>query len=70
MDIVRLVDPFTPYGSADMIDDPAPIIGTRDPIEIAKFHRQVSSQMWPALQTFVEHAPLDTFTGSSPRQPR
>lgn len=45
-----VVDPWTPYGSEDMTADLAPIIGTRDRVAIARFHREVSAVLIAALQ--------------------
>src|SRR5262249_42294957 len=39
----HVVDPWTPYGSESMADDLGPIIGTRDRVAIARFHREVST---------------------------
>jgi hypothetical protein len=44
-----VVDPFTPYGSKSMAADLGPIIGTRDRVAIAKFHREVSEVLIRAL---------------------
>jgi hypothetical protein len=44
-----VVDPFTPYGSASMAADLAPIIGTRDRDAVARFHREVSETLIWAL---------------------
>jgi hypothetical protein len=38
-----VVDPLAPYGSEDMGADLGPIIGRRDPVAIARFHREVSA---------------------------
>jgi len=45
-----VVDPWTPYGSESMADDLGPIIGTRDPVAIARFHREVSTVLIEALR--------------------
>jgi hypothetical protein len=45
-----VVDPLAPYGSADMAGDLRAIIGTRDRVAIAKFHREVSSVFIRALE--------------------
>lgn len=45
-----VVDPLAPYGSADMAADLGPIIGTRDRVAIARFHREVSALLIWALQ--------------------
>jgi hypothetical protein len=45
-----MVDPFTPYGSKDMRDDLGPIIGTRNPLAVAKFHVEVSRALRWALK--------------------
>jgi hypothetical protein len=49
-----IVDPLTPYGSADLADDLGPIVGTRDMVAIAKFHVEVAR----ALSWFLENAVL------------
>jgi hypothetical protein len=38
-----VVDPLTPYGSENLAADLGPILGTRDKVAIARFHREVSS---------------------------
>ncbi|MGY3589216.1 hypothetical protein ACVIGB_001827 [Bradyrhizobium sp. USDA 4341] len=45
-----VVDPMAPYGSADMAADLGPIIGTRDRVAVARFHREVSALLIRALQ--------------------
>ena len=45
-----VVDPRTPYGSANMADDLGPIVGTRDPVAIARFHRDVSAILIAVLR--------------------
>jgi hypothetical protein len=44
-----VVDQFTPYGSENMAADLGPIIGTRDRVTIARFHREVSETLIWAL---------------------
>jgi hypothetical protein len=44
------VDPLAPYGSAKMASDLGPIIGTRDRVAIAQFHREVSAVLIWALE--------------------
>jgi hypothetical protein len=44
-----VVDPWTPYGSESIADDLGPIIGTRDRVSIARFHREVSTILIEAL---------------------
>src|SRR5215470_10300238 len=38
-----VVDPLTPYGSENLAADLGPLLGTRDKVAIARFHREVSS---------------------------
>jgi hypothetical protein len=38
-----IVDPLTPYGSENLAADLGSVIGTRDRVAIARFHREVSS---------------------------
>jgi len=45
-----IVDPLTPYGSENMAADLGPILGTRDKVAIARFHREVSSLLIWALK--------------------
>jgi hypothetical protein len=45
-----VVDPAAPYGSGDMAADLAPIIGTRDRLAIARFHREVCAVLVWALE--------------------
>jgi hypothetical protein len=45
-----VVDPLAPYGSPDMARDLGAIIGTRDRVAIAKFHREVSAVFIRALE--------------------
>src|SRR5262245_36021558 len=45
-----IVDPWSPYGSKNMATDLGPILGTRDKVEIARFHREVSSLLIWALK--------------------
>jgi hypothetical protein len=45
-----VLDPLTPYGSENLAADLGPILGTRDKIEIASFHREVSSLLIWALK--------------------
>jgi hypothetical protein len=45
-----IVDPLTPYGSENIADDLGPILGTRDKVAIARFHREVSSLLIWALK--------------------
>jgi len=45
-----VVDPWTPYGSESMAGDLGPIIGTRDLVAIARFHREVSTVLIEALE--------------------
>src|SRR5215472_16868018 len=49
-----IVDPAAPYGSADMVDDLAPLIDTRDAVTIATFNVEVSR----ALAWALEHGEL------------
>ena len=44
-----VVDPLAPYGSANLAADLGPILGTRDKVAIASFHRKVSSLLIWAL---------------------
>jgi len=44
------VDPQAPYGSEDLAPDLAPILGTRDLVAIARFHREVSTIFIQALK--------------------
>lgn len=44
-----VVDPFTPYGSASMAADLAPIVGSSDRDAVARFHREVSEVLVWAL---------------------
>ena len=44
-----VVDPLAPYGSADIVADLGPIIGTRDRMAVARFHREVSALLIRAL---------------------
>lgn len=46
-----LVDPLAPYGSADMSRDLGSIIGTRDRLAIARFHREVAAVLIWALDS-------------------
>lgn len=46
-----VVDPWTPYGSESIADDLGPIIGTRAPVSIARFHREVSTTLFGVLRT-------------------
>ena len=46
-----VVDPWAPYGSENIADDLGPIIGTRDQVSIARFHREVSFILIEALRT-------------------
>jgi hypothetical protein len=46
-----VVDPATPYGSEDMAADLGPMIGTRDRVAIARFHREVSAVLVWTLKT-------------------
>jgi hypothetical protein len=45
-----VVDPLAPYGSANLAADLGPILGTRDKVAIASFHRKVSSLLIWALK--------------------
>ena len=45
-----VVDPLTPYGSENLAADLGPILGTRDKVAIASFHREVSSLLIWALK--------------------
>jgi hypothetical protein len=45
-----VVDPLTPYGSENMTADLGPIIGRRDRVAIARFHREVSEVLIWALE--------------------
>jgi hypothetical protein len=45
-----IVDPWSPYGSENMAADLGPILGTRDKVAIARFHREVSSLLIWALK--------------------
>ena len=53
-----IVDPAAPYGSRDMVDDLGPIIGTRDPLAVARLHMEVSAAFIAALKT-AELSPGD-----------
>jgi hypothetical protein len=46
-----MVDPQAPYGSEDMASDLGPLIGTRDRLAVARFHREVSELLIGALQS-------------------
>lgn len=46
-----VVDPWAPYGSESIADDLSPIIGTRDPVSIARFHREVFYTLFEVLRT-------------------
>lgn len=46
-----VVDPQAPYGSKTIADDLGPIIGTRDPVSVARFHREVSAILIDQLRT-------------------
>jgi len=46
-----VVDPLAPYGSENIADDLGPLIGTRDPVSIARFHREVSFILIEVLRT-------------------
>lgn len=48
-----IVDPVRPYGSRNMADDLAPLIGTRNIEAIGKFHIQVARGLSWALQNGV-----------------
>ena len=48
-----IVDPSRPYGSRNMADDLAPIIGTRDIEAIAKFHIEVARGLSWVLENGV-----------------
>lgn len=45
-----VVDPVAPYGHETMADDLGPIIGTRDPVAIARFHREVAAVLIDVLR--------------------
>ncbi len=45
-----IMNPLAPYGSEDMASDLGPLIGTRDRVAIARFHREVSELLIGALQ--------------------
>jgi len=45
-----VVDALTPYGSENLAADLGPILGTRDKVAIARFHREVSSLLIWALK--------------------
>jgi hypothetical protein len=45
-----IVDPWAPYGSENMAADLGPILGTRDKVAIARFHREISSLLIWALK--------------------
>jgi hypothetical protein len=45
-----IVDPWSPYGSENMAADLGPILGSRDKVAIARFHREVSSVLIWALK--------------------
>jgi hypothetical protein len=45
-----VVDPMAPYGSKNMAADLGPMIGTRDRVAIARFHREVSAVLVWALK--------------------
>ena len=45
-----VVDPVTPYGSAQLADDLGPIAGTRDPVVLARFHIEVSAVLISVLK--------------------
>jgi hypothetical protein len=45
-----VVDPLAPYGSEDLAADLGPILGTRDRVAIARFHREVSALLFWALE--------------------
>jgi hypothetical protein len=45
-----MVDPFAPYGSADIRDDLGPIIGTRNSLAVARFHSEISRSLIWALK--------------------
>jgi hypothetical protein len=48
------VDPIAPYGTPDMADDLGPILGTQNPVAIARFHREVAA----AIPVFLEHGQI------------
>jgi hypothetical protein len=45
-----VVDPLTPYGTESLAADLGPILGTRDKVAVARFHREVSSLLIWALK--------------------
>lgn len=45
------INPAAPYGHADIAADLAPIIGTDDPVAVARFHMQVSHWLIRLLRT-------------------
>src|SRR5262249_25568063 len=45
-----VVDPLTPYGSENMAADLGRIIGRRDRVAVARFHREVSAVLIWALE--------------------
>ena len=45
-----VVDPLTPYGTENLAADLGPILGTRDKVAVARFHREVSSLLIWALK--------------------
>jgi hypothetical protein len=45
-----IVDPLRPYGSENLAADLGPILGSRDKVAIARFHREVASLLIWALK--------------------